>query len=181
MHEPICSMMHPLLRSVALGICTSNSTMGATVFECQFCPDLPILREVVGPALQSLNSSLLVGGGLDKWNEKVGSKMTPPTTWNEIIERAVSRINRNSLENPIGLGAERANCLPCGVSIDGPVVTIAVNGTPIWNGPFAPVLRQSWRSSDAQRVVAKVDSTKGVHYWIVADRCNNSHGLSKIT
>jgi len=42
-------MMHPLLRSVALGICTSNSTMGATVFECQFCPDLPILREIVGP------------------------------------------------------------------------------------------------------------------------------------
>ena len=89
--------------------------------------------------LREHNSSLLIGGGLDKWNQNVGARMTPPKTWEQFIFEAFDRVNRNTIDNPSGLGAERAHCVPCGVTIDGLGLTIAADGSPVWTGTFKPV------------------------------------------
>ena len=65
--------------------------------------------------------------------------MTPPKTWEQFIFEAFDRVNRNTIDNPSGLGAERAHCVPCGVTIDGLGLTIAADGSPVWTGTFKPV------------------------------------------
>ena len=87
--------------------------------------------------LRKYNAIPIVGKGLDLWNENVGSKMQPPTTWDKWIRDAIDRMNTdNDIPNHprLGLGAEHQDCSPCGVVVDGPAVLIQRDGTPIWSG-----------------------------------------------
>jgi hypothetical protein len=78
------------------------------------------------------------GSPLTDWNNRVGAKMTPPTTWEKIILASFPEASRQLDRGLLGPNSamDYAECEPCPerVSLTATPITIGADGHPVISG-----------------------------------------------